>query len=112
MAKRQKKRPAVKLSTREKVITFTAVGLAAIGLGSVSTYLQYKLNGVDEAKKYLEDKGYTNVEGGDANFWKGYGCRKGELKREFTAKTKDGKTVKVAVCNGWGLRPHMPWHWG
>lgn len=112
MAKRYKKRPSVKLSTREKILTFGAVGLAAVGLGSLGTYFQYKLNGVDEAKTYLENKGFTNVEGGDANFWNGLGCRKGELKRDFTAKNKEGQTVKVSVCNGWGMRPHMPWHWG
>jgi hypothetical protein len=52
----------------------------------------------EDGREYLQDKGYTQVEGGDNWTYLNW-CGKSVLSRDYTVTTEDGTTgVEKTVC--------------
>lgn len=52
----------------------------------------------DEGREWLEKKGYTNVTGGERDYWNS--CGKNTYARGYDCTDKDGKRVHKTVCFG------------
>ena len=90
-----------------KKIAAGALAVAALGgLGFGSYKLETAFNPASKGESYLEDHGYTDVQGGDIKLFNT--CGKGYLAREYTAIDQNHQKVKETVCLS-PLWTHKPW---
>lgn len=76
------------------------LGIAAVFGVAVAAYgCQSVVNPPEKGERYLEGRGYTNVEGGDAVAF--HTCGKGAFAREYTVDGDEpGERDRKVVCFG------------
>ena len=93
-------------------MSYTKTTLAAYGLGLSLlfgiTSCQVAISDPDDGARYLEEKGYRNVQGGD-NWTYFNTCGKNVLSRDYTVTTPEGKQgVEKTVCFSLLFGRHEP----
>ena len=91
-----------------KQIAAGAMAVTAFaGLGYGSLKLTEAFNPASKGVTYLESHGYTDVKGGNPNFFSL--CGKGEMGRQYTAVNSSGQQVSETVCLGlfWSHKPFL-----
>jgi hypothetical protein len=81
-------------------------GAALLGMALAVNSCQSAIYTVEEGRDYLRDKGYTNIQGGERDYFNA--CGKNVVARGYSAQSPQGRPVNQVVCFSPLLGPHRP----
>ncbi|MBU0800646.1 MAG: hypothetical protein KKA05_06540 [Alphaproteobacteria bacterium] len=85
---------------------YLASGAALLGLALAVNSCQSAVYTAEEGRDYLHDKGYTNIQGGERDYFNN--CGEDAVARSYSAQNPQGRTVNQVVCFRPLLGPYRP----
>jgi hypothetical protein len=92
-------------SRATSLITYFAGAAALVGVAIAIESCSSAIHPAEKGRDYLQSKGYTNITGGDRDYFNA--CGKNIVARGYTA-THNGRRVSQEVCFG-PFGPYLPW---